>query len=214
MKHILFCQFLLVLLLLSLLSLSLCLSSTWHDFSRNKSRPRSVRYIKKFIVCPASGALIVKICLLLFSLHVLLLLLVCVKYFWFSFYLEWMHMWVLCVCVRAHVCVCVLVNLTGLTCPHAPCPAIVLTLVWTCVVGSVYFFPLSSWAPLMCRCHCLLGKYLAVHLRILAFPFFFFSLTWLGCSSVLCCSEKVLHCCVIMVAHPYFYVPRLFLKGK
>lgn len=56
---------------------SFSLSSTLHDFSRNKSRPRSVRYIKKFIVCPASGAL-VKIFLLLFSLHVLLVL-VCVK---------------------------------------------------------------------------------------------------------------------------------------
>lgn len=34
------------------------LSSTRHGFSRNKSRPRSVRYIKKFIACPLYGALL------------------------------------------------------------------------------------------------------------------------------------------------------------
>lgn len=46
-------------------------------------------------------------------------------------------------------------------------------------------------------------KMLVVHLMILAF--FFFSLTSLWAVRVYCIAvKKVLHCCVILVAHPYF----------
>lgn len=127
---------------------------------------------KKLIVCPASGALIVKICLLLFSLHVLLLL-VCVKYVWFSFYLEWMHV---CACV----CVCDRTDLPS--CP-VPCRC-AYTSVNVCSWIS-FLFSLSSWAPLMCRCHCLFEKYLAVHFRILAFFPPFIDLTGLSQCDVL-----------------------------
>lgn len=103
-----------------------------------------------------------------------------------------MHVVCACVCARVCMCGCVWIWQDWL----ALCPAIVLILKWMSIAGCRHF---SWWAPVMCRCHCLMERDGST---LVYFVFFFFPDQ--GCANALPCSKLLHDCCVLSVAPSYF----------